>query len=60
MDQYFKDKVVLIVGASSGMGRVVALRLAEAGAKVIVTARRKELLDKLADEIRSKGNIWME
>ena len=56
MNTYFKDKVVLIVGASSGMGRVVALKLAASGAKVVITARRRELLDTLATEITSKGN----
>lgn len=56
VNSYFKDKVVLIVGASSGMGRVVALKLAAAGAKVVVTARRKELLDTLAAEINSRND----
>ena len=55
MSNQFKDKVVLIVGASSGMGRVVALKLAAEGAKIIITARRKPLLDTLAAEIESKG-----
>jgi len=51
----FKDKVVLIVGASSGIGRVIALKLAAAGAAVVVTARRKDKLDALADEITHMG-----
>jgi NADP-dependent 3-hydroxy acid dehydrogenase YdfG len=51
----FKDKVTLIVGASSGIGRVVALKLAAAGAIVVVTARRKDKLDALAEEIINKG-----
>ena len=55
MDQYFNNKVVLIVGASSGMGRVVALKLAKAGAKVVITARRETLLNTLSAEIVSKG-----
>jgi len=59
MSLSFKDKIVLIVGASSGIGRVVALRVADAGAKVVVTARRKELLDQLASEIQSKGNTCL-
>lgn len=59
MNSYFKDKVVLIVGASSGMGRVVALKLAAQGAKVVVTARRRDLLDSLAAEITSKGDTCL-
>ncbi|GGF47855.1 short-chain dehydrogenase [Aliidongia dinghuensis] len=51
----FNGKVVLIVGASSGMGRAVALKLAEAGALLVVTARRQERLDALAEEIASQG-----
>jgi len=52
---HFENKVVLIVGASSGMGRVVALKLAAAGAKLAVTARRKDKLEDLAAEITAKG-----
>lgn len=51
----FENKVILIVGASSGMGRVVALKLGAAGAKLAVTARRKDKLDSLAAEIKAKG-----
>lgn len=51
----FKDKVILIVGASSGMGRAVALKLAKEGASVIVTARRKQKLETLAAEIAGRG-----
>lgn len=51
----FEGKVILIVGASSGMGRLVALRLAAQGAKLIVTARRKDKLDSLATEIAASG-----
>ena len=43
-----KDSVVLITGASAGIGESCAVKFAEAGARVIVTARRKERLDKLA------------
>ena len=51
----FEGKVVLIVGASSGMGRVLALRLAEEGAWVVATARRQHLLDDLQREIHGFG-----
>lgn len=51
----FSGQVILIVGASSGMGRLLAKRLAAEGAQVVVTARRQALLDTLADEIRDAG-----
>ncbi len=51
----FKDKVVLIVGASSGIGRALALRLAAEGACVVVTARRAERLASLREEVLSAG-----
>jgi len=51
----FSDRVVLIVGASSGIGRAVALKLAAAGAKLVITARRGDRLDSLAAEITAGG-----
>jgi len=50
-----RNQVVLVVGASSGMGRAVARKLAEAGAKLVITARRKERLEELASEIQANG-----
>lgn len=50
-----ENQVVLVVGASTGMGRVVALKLAAAGAKLAVTARSKDKLDALRDEIKTNG-----
>lgn len=51
----FTGKVVLIVGASSGIGRVLALRLADLGAQVVAMARRENRLRDLATEIASRG-----
>ena len=48
-------KTVLVAGASSGIGRQVALQLAARGATVVATARRADLLDSLAAEIRLRG-----
>jgi NADP-dependent 3-hydroxy acid dehydrogenase YdfG len=48
-------KVVVITGASSGIGEVTARHLASAGASVSLGARRKSRLDALAEEIRAAG-----
>ncbi|HRN84000.1 MAG TPA: SDR family oxidoreductase [Hyphomicrobium sp.] len=50
-----KDKVVLITGASSGIGEAAARLLAEQGAKVVVGARRVDRLEKLVADITTKG-----
>jgi len=46
---------VLLTGASSGIGRATARRLAQRGARLAVAARRSELLDSLAAEIETAG-----
>ncbi|WP_157573663.1 SDR family NAD(P)-dependent oxidoreductase [Nocardia jejuensis] len=48
-------KTVVITGASSGIGRALSLRVAEAGATVVVTARRTSELDQLVAEIHERG-----
>jgi len=48
-------KVALITGGSSGIGKSIALTYAEAGANVVVASRKKENLDKVAEEIRTLG-----
>ncbi len=52
---HFANQVVLIVGASSGMGRVVATKLAAEGARLVVTARSATKLERLAAEITARG-----
>ena len=51
----FQNKIVWITGASSGLGREMALDFARKGATVAVSARRIELLEKLVSEIKSAG-----
>jgi NAD(P)-dependent dehydrogenase (short-subunit alcohol dehydrogenase family) len=51
IERFFRDKVVLITGASSGIGEELALQLAGAGAKLTLAARRADLLDALVQKI---------
>jgi len=53
--EFFKDKVVLITGASSGIGEELARQLAQARAKVALAARRKDVLESLAQKIAAGG-----
>ena len=48
-------RVAVVVGGSSGIGRMLALGLADAGADVVATARRADLVDTVAGEIESRG-----
>ncbi len=50
-----KDKVVIITGASSGIGEATAKLLASKGAKVVLGARREDRLKRIADEIGEAG-----
>jgi NAD(P)-dependent dehydrogenase (short-subunit alcohol dehydrogenase family) len=50
-----KDKVVVITGASSGIGRATAHEFARRGAIVVVSSRNKIALDEVADECRLNG-----
>jgi NAD(P)-dependent dehydrogenase (short-subunit alcohol dehydrogenase family) len=52
-----KGKTVLITGASSGIGKTSALRLAEAGAHVLLVARSADKLEETAGEIAELGGI---
>jgi NADP-dependent 3-hydroxy acid dehydrogenase YdfG len=55
MKYEIKGKVVAITGASSGIGKAIALMLAREGAKVVLGARRNNRLEELAADIRKDG-----
>lgn len=55
MTQSLQGKVSIVTGASRGIGRAIAMRLAAAGSTVILTARDQALLDAAAAEIRASG-----
>ena len=53
--EFFRDKSVLITGASAGIGEELALQLAQAGAKLTLAARRTDRLETLAQKIAATG-----
>src|SRR5689334_18714644 len=55
MEFGLKGKVVAVTGGSEGIGRATVRRFVAEGAKVAFCARRKDALDKLADEMRKAG-----
>ena len=55
MDKEFADKILLITGATSGIGRASALRFAEAGASIAAIGRSQDALAKIAKEIEELG-----
>lgn len=57
MDLQLTDKTALVTGASQGIGRAIARMLAGEGVRVCIAARRRPLLDTLAQEITAAGGI---
>jgi short-subunit dehydrogenase len=53
----FSNKTIVITGASSGVGKAMALGLALTGAKLVLAARRKDALEELALECESLGTV---
>ncbi len=51
----FRDQVAIVTGASAGIGRALALRLAGEGARVALAARRADRLEQVAAECRQRG-----
>lgn len=57
MDRFdLKNKVAVVTGASRGIGKAIALAFGETGAKVAVAARKTDLLEEVAEEIKTTGS----
>ena len=50
-----EGKTAVVIGGTSGIGRTISLGLADAGADVIASARRQELVEETAAEIERRG-----
>ena len=55
MHMNFKDKTVVITGASSGIGKALAMEFAGMGAKIVMAARNEERLNEAMSEVRGLG-----
>ena len=53
--EYYKDKVVWITGASSGIGEAFAYELSRLGAKLILSSRRREVLEQVKGQCEGSG-----
>jgi Short-chain alcohol dehydrogenase of unknown specificity len=51
------NKIIMITGATAGFGKAIAIKFANNGYNVIITGRRKDLLDKLEKDLHSIGKI---
>ena len=59
MDFELKGKLVLVTGGSRGIGKSIALKLAEQGADLVICGRNQDTLDKAVKDIQRKGvNAW--
>ena len=53
--QLLNDKSIIVTGGGTGLGKSMALRFAELGADLVITSRRKEVIEKTAEELRDHG-----
>ena len=53
--QLLKDKSIIVTGGGTGLGKSMAFRFAELGADLVITSRRKEVIEKTAEELSEHG-----
>lgn len=56
-NQYFKNKKIWITGASSGIGKSLALKLSKLDAKLVISARNKDKLNEVRQECKSPEDV---
>ncbi len=55
LEKFYKDKVIIITGASSGIGRAMAIEGAKLGARIVAAARSMDKLQQVVEEIKQMG-----
>ena len=55
MDLKINDKIAIVTGGGNGIGKAIAMRLADEGVKVVVADLNDEAAQKVIDEIKDKG-----
>lgn len=53
--QLLNEKSIIVTGGGTGLGKSMATRFAELGADLVITSRRKEVIEKTAEELREQG-----
>ena len=55
-EKLLKKKNIIVTGGGTGLGKSMASRFSELGANLVITSRRKSVIDETAKELRKKGN----